>query len=292
MVTSATILFREAAPFLSIIDEVVPGAVAHEYTFVSDDWFKQWIDSKDFSVGKMLQIVALELVDKAHLAAVASLIRTKRWADAVCVTYEANNFPAWVGSARGLLESTGDILDGLLNVAATLAMNHRSIAECLAGRQSQFYDYSHLEKMLDHFVHASWMRVKKGEQNIGKAKDNVDYVALLQSVNPQAIPLYHRMCSVAHPSSASISYLYDLGAGKQGRLKLNPANDAEAINKLSQEFPDALRDMLIMSCNPPLLTLRVLHKFGVHPQLKALTKMDWDVIPAWAKIKRELNIQS
>jgi hypothetical protein len=62
-----------------------------------------------------------------------------------------------------------------------------------------------LERQLDHFVHAKWMRAKRGEESILKAKDNVDYVSALDQAIPNVKPLYHRLCSVCHPSSATLS---------------------------------------------------------------------------------------
>ena len=55
-------------------------------TFVSDDWFVNWMKSDDFSVERYNGIVALELIDKAHLAAMTALMRSKQWAHAACLT--------------------------------------------------------------------------------------------------------------------------------------------------------------------------------------------------------------
>ena len=38
-------LFRGSAPLLKLIDEIIPIASKHTYTFVSDDWYKGWTQS-------------------------------------------------------------------------------------------------------------------------------------------------------------------------------------------------------------------------------------------------------
>ena len=95
------------------------------------------------------------------MASVSALLRAKRWADATCVTYEKENFVGWAASFRGLLESAGDTYDGLVRIPAALALHHRGISLCLAGREQNWVRAKELEDALDHFVHAKWTRAKK-----------------------------------------------------------------------------------------------------------------------------------
>ena len=74
-------LFGESAFYLSLIDEILPIALRHEYKFINDDAFASMKNSKEFSPSILNLILAFELIDKAHLAATAALLRTKRWAD-------------------------------------------------------------------------------------------------------------------------------------------------------------------------------------------------------------------
>src|SRR6185437_186528 len=108
-----------------------------------------------------------------------------------------------------------------------LAGHHRPIASSLSGRaSSQVYDLSETENLLDHYVLAKWMRVKSGEESVLKAKENAAYVGRIEKVLPGALKFYQRMCGIAHPSSASIEYLYDYNIEVGGRLKLTTTNDA------------------------------------------------------------------
>jgi hypothetical protein len=176
-------------------------------------------------------------------------------------------FFAWTASFRGLLESAGDTVDGLLSIAMSLALHCHGIAKQLVGNDEALFDAGELERPLDHFVLAKWMRLKRGEETILKAKDNVDYVVAIERVIPNIETLYHRLCAVRHPSSASIVYLYDFEA--DGSFKLSPNKDRETILAICKEYPDALRDALMMHCNPALLILRVLHKFHLSTYWRA-----------------------
>jgi hypothetical protein len=228
---------------------------------VSDDWYKEWAESDEFSIKRRNFIIAMELIDKAHLASITALLRAKRWADATCLAYEKENFLSWAASVRGLLESAGDTVESLLNIPITLALRHRDLAGFLAGNDEGALIAEEIEGKLDHFIHAKWMRAKRGEENVIKAKDNVEYVGALEQVIPnvELKPLYHRLCAICHPSNASIEYFYDASAA--GNLRLAPAKDKEAIIAICQEYPDALFYALQVHCLLPFLTLRVLHKF-------------------------------
>lgn len=283
-------VFGQAAPFLNTIEDLLPAALQHRYRFSSDESFDAWRNSDKFEISQLNALTSLELVDKAHLAATTALIRTKSWADAVCLTYQADNFLGWASTARGLVENAGDVVDGLLQIAPAFAENHRTIQQCLSGKmKSKTMIFSALEKPLDHFVHAKWMRAKKGEEQPLKAKDNVEYVKGLETVIPGITRFYHRLCAICHPSNASIDYLYDMGTLNQRGFRLSRSKGIDEIENLNVEFPDVLAASLMMSCNPCLLILRVLHKFNVHPKIHALKRLDWDQIKMWRSIEKQLK---
>ena len=157
-------LFGDAAFFLDVVDAIAPVAFGHTYHFMPDDVFAKWKESENFSWETFNAITSHELIDKAHLAAMTALIRTKRWAVAICLMEEAHNLVGWASAARGLLESSGDIVDGLTAIAA----HHGDISRCLSGHEPIPVRLAELEKPLDHFVHGRWMRSKKGEDNLLK----------------------------------------------------------------------------------------------------------------------------
>jgi hypothetical protein len=286
---SATSVFGKAAVYFELMTEVFRVATRHKYQFLDDELFQEWLKSDYYTVSECNRILALELVDKAHLAAVASLLRTRRWADAVVIAHEQSNVLAWASAVRGLLENAGDILDGLGAIPMSLARIHGVIRLCLSGKSKEHFGFSELEHMLDHFVLAKWIRVKKGEASVLKSKDNAEYIRQLEPIMPGAVDFYHRLCSITHPSADSINWLYALDPGMVGGLKLIPDGDLKAIEKIASSHPGALQDMLMVSCNVALLILRVLHKFDVHPQLAVLKNIKWSGFQDWARVEQILR---
>ena len=150
-------LFGQAAPYLKLVDEgIEPRATAHQYSFVDDDWFRQWAGSPESSVASINQLAAHDLLEKAHLSAMTALIRTKRWADAACLMGDHQNFLGFAAALRGLLESAGDIVDGLRSVGANLAAAHQTLNRCLSGKETRAVrGWETIERDLDHFIHRS-----------------------------------------------------------------------------------------------------------------------------------------
>lgn len=289
MQPSTPSVFGKAAVYFELMPEVIRVATRYKYRFLADELFQEWLRSDDYTISAYNHILALELVDEAHLAAVAALLRTRRWADAVVFAHGQSNVLAWASAVRGLLESAGDIEDGLGAIPISLAQNHHVISLCLSGKSKVNVGFREIEDLLSHFVLAKWIRVKKGEASVLKSKDNAEYVRRLEPIIPGAVDFYHRLCSITHPSADSIDWLFALDASEDGGLKLMPEGDLKAIEKIAASHPDALSDMLMVSCNAALLVLRVLHKFGVHPQLGVLKKFNWSGIRYWSKVEQALR---
>src|SRR5262245_34150434 len=209
--------FGPGVYYFTLIDAITPIVLKHKYKFFSDEWFSEWTKSQQqCSVEDVNFILAWELVEKAHLAAVTALFRAKRWADAICLMYDNSNFIGWAASLRGLLETAGDTVDGLRDIPFELAEHYHLIKSCLARKEkNSLYGFAEFESKLDHFVHAQWMRTPRGVENKLKAKEAVTYVASLHNVLPGAVDLYHRLCAISHPSNASLNYFYEFASGHE-----------------------------------------------------------------------------
>ncbi|MBU0584031.1 MAG: hypothetical protein KKB66_16055 [Alphaproteobacteria bacterium] len=267
-------VFHDAELYFPIIESVLLRVQRHRYAFLSDEWYRQQVEIDALSVADRNQIVALDLIEKAHLAAVTSLIRIKRWADAAILMHSSENFLGFCGALRGLIEHSGDTVDGLLNLGGSIAANHRTLSQMFKGKvKKDLVDCSAMEAVVDHYIHAGWVNQKSVADRALAAKPNVEYVRLVERALPGAVTLYHRLCAIVHPSNASISWLYQFDP-ESGLLMVVP-NDSERISSLCNEFPEAASVTLQLACNSALITLRVLHKFGHHPQLPELKGLDW-----------------
>ncbi|MBY5585635.1 hypothetical protein [Rhizobium leguminosarum] len=280
-------LFNGADLYFPLLERTVPRILTHRYTFISDDWYKDQVDGGKLSAAEMNAVVAVDLLEKAHLAAATSLIRILRWADAVCLMYETKNYPGFAGALRGLIENGGDTVDGLLNIPAALAAYHHRLKEMLAGKMtSGLADCSALEHMLDHYIHAGW--AGKKSDPVRAAKANAEYVALIEKVVPSALSLYHRLCAIVHPSNQSVGWLFDFDELGDRRIALT-MDDAAKIDAILVEFPSAIGQTFSLTCNCALLTLRVLHKFPLHPKIPELKKVDWSPVPVGRDVEQLLR---
>src|SRR5438132_238197 len=94
-------LFKGAARFFPLIAQIVPRALQHRYSFVNDEWFRDAWNTGKLSVAEYNHLIVVEVLDKSHLAAVSTLIRIERWADAVCIMHDTVNFPGFASAMRG-----------------------------------------------------------------------------------------------------------------------------------------------------------------------------------------------
>lgn len=277
--------FGRSAVYFDVVSQIIPRLTAHRYHFMPNDVFREWIERESIPVERANQVHARELLDNAHLAATTALARTMYWAEAMCIAYQHSNFLSWASAARGLLESSGDIGDGLLNVPPFLAQHHPMLSAALAGAHKSPMDLRAPEQALGHYIRAQWTRDKSGE--IPRAKDNVEYVRWIERANVRGIvPLYHKLCGITHPASGSLDYMYVYG---EDGLRLEMQQGQIAIESICSEFSDVFPASIMLPCNGALLILRVLHKFGRHPKLPELRKLDWNQIKMWPEIQTMLD---
>lgn len=284
-----TAIFGESVIYFSLIDTLLSRVRAHRYSFSDNEWLNERVEKGEIGVAACNQLMALDILEKAHLSAVTALIRIQRWAEAMCLMYQTENYPGYAGALRGLLENGGESVDGLLNVAATLADLHRTLKGMLAGKiDNVIVDCSAIEQVLDHFIHAGWTGKKPQNDPVATARANADYVRRIESGVPGAVSLYHRLCAIVHPSNMSINWLFNFDPRGDGRMTLG-SQDAERIRALHREFPNVANVTMQMTCNSALLTLRVLHKFPLHPKIPELKKLDWDKVKVGRDIEKMLR---
>lgn len=282
-------LFKEAAFYFPLLEEVLPRAMQHRYSFVEDKWFQDAAKSQAIGIAEINYFIVLDLLEKSHLSSVTALIRLQRWADAICLMHGSANYLGFAAAYRGLLESGGDAVDGLLNIAVSLATHRGNFSLALSKQaDSALVDCSEIERPLDHYIHAGWTGKKSQGDSTFTAKANVEYIRQIEKTLPQTVSLYHRLCAIVHPSNASIDWLFEFDS-EGHRYTTLASNDAAKIAGLCNEFPEAASVTFQMACNSALLVLRVLHAFPLHPRIPELRKLDWSKVPAAREVERYLR---
>jgi hypothetical protein len=136
-----------------------------------------------------------------------------------------------------------------------------------------------MEDELIGYSHAR--HVRKGE-HVPKshvARPTIYYINLLEQEAGLSglAELYRELCEVMHPGASSVLYqfLSELSACGHATYKSRPMADAFNIQRITAEWKDNIRALLHLGFDPALITLKVLHKFGLFPKLPELRKFDF-----------------
>ncbi|CAL2106057.1 hypothetical protein T190115A13A_10213 [Tenacibaculum sp. 190524A02b] len=99
--------------------------------FLKDVDFKNYtydiIDNSHFenetskNVSDIQRIYWEEILQRAHWASITSIVRNQKWLKAIELSIKNKNFLSFTSTLRSLIESSGDNLLSLDNVALTLA---------------------------------------------------------------------------------------------------------------------------------------------------------------------------
>lgn len=257
-----------------------------EYTFLENSYFA---DNKDNlpNMASAQKIYWSEILMRAHLASVASIVRTSRWIDVTTREYEAGNIYGWASASRSLMEAAGDSMHSLGAVAMSLAENQSSIQRAIEGQSNlEAVVSKELEDILIHFTHARKTAKSENVPQSHTAKYAFEYIKELTNMNIEgSSELYSDLCSLVHPADTSVSLLFE----KNGKvLRVSAAVEKEMLHAWAEASKDTLGGALQAAFNPAILTLKVLQKFGVFQQIKELRNTGLEHLPLWKKIECRL----
>ncbi|MGR9431382.1 hypothetical protein [Rhizobium leguminosarum] len=285
-VGKAKALFGDAAgTYGSIINEIEPFLVRDGYKFEPVEEFEQ--RSANWTVGEINRIYWVEMLQRAHMASVAAIVRTCRWVDVAVREYDAANIFGWSSAARSIIEAAGDAGEVLAAVPRTLAENKMMIQGCLSGSSTVLQTSADLEDLLIHFSHAR--RIAKGEiaPDSHRAKSSATYVDFVTRMNVGDVrSLYSALCEIVHPASASVALFF---TGVDNTLTLDFKSEGDFLKRNAKASRQVLAGCLMSSFNPALLTLRVLHSFDHFTKITPLKKVNFNAIPAWPPIEKLLK---
>ena len=218
-----------------------------------------------------------EILFRAHLSSVTSIARTTKWAQA-----NANaNLYAWSAACRSLLESCGDSGQSLGSVSLTLARFHRMINREIEGRGTgDFIAAPELENTLIHFTHARKIsKHDRVEEETHKARQPWEYIKFIEAMKiAGANELYSDLCEIVHPAATSVGLMI---VEKNGGFAVYFEQEGRLLSALVSDRRELLSNVLMSAYNPPLLILRVPHKFRLFAQIDALRHYRFDAIPLW-----------
>lgn len=282
-------IFGDAAEaYGRLINEIAPCLTRERYAFEDLEVYRQKSLDPVTSHPYAGQIYWSEILARAHMASVSSILRTTRWADAALREYIAGNLFGWASSCRSLIESAGDSGHSLSGVPLTLAKHHRGIKNELSGKNGKVRIFAReLEDALIHFSHARKIKKNEDAPQSHKAMQSTEYIKFIEDMKVVGVrELYAYLCELVHPAASSISTLFVPCAEA---WVLSPENEQVVLKKVARESSSLMAEVMMAAYNPPILILKVLHTFDLFTKIDVLRKFDFSQIPLWPKIALALR---
>lgn len=285
---SEKIFGKDGARFLACLQPLISELIASRtrYAYMKPEVFKE-LALRDTS--QAMATYWSEMLGRAHLAAVTSIIRTYRWAQGMASSHKAGLYLPYCASFRGLLESVADTHDSLQSVALTLAKNHDTISLALAGQSSVAMISSELEDTLIHYAYAR--KIEKGFTAPAThiAKTAADYLKTIAAFAPFDVKaLYAELCQLAHPAAQTVHYMLDVLSADESVL--NASRESELIEHFASMHATAFPWTLMYGFNSSILVLKVLNHFdNKNYHVAVVNRMEPDGMPAWTKIESILS---
>lgn len=286
-------VFGEKGPQLFENIRTVMRALVHtpvRYQYITEEKHSDLFLNKPF---EGVQVQILELLNHAHFAAVATMVRAYRWAQGCLNAYSQDLFLPFCASARGLLEAVGDSHDVLPIVPLVLAENHVDIKKALVAEMPLgALDTEKIEEILLHFSHAR--RLDKTEKHSSPdylaAKLPSSYTKPLEDFPPgNFYAWYQELCEFAHPASDSVCYM--LVPNDKDCFELQPSVDRERILAHISDHQDQLTELLRLSQVPAIVMLRVLSHIGpTELCVRTINQIDISHIKLWQKCAKAMNV--
>ena len=288
----ASVLNAEGIRFVEMVDDLSLERVETHYRFTDEESFRQLL-SRD--LGEGMRVYWTEILQRAHLAAVTAVLRSRQWFSGVEHAIDQENFLMFAAGLRGLMESAADASTALVGTPLNLAHWHSMIVEALKGQAASVSICSELEDELIHYSHGRRI-TRAGRPDAPKthqARQVQDYLSIFRDQNAENVRrCYRDLCDITPPGASSVwMWLHAAdGSGREFRLSAQ-GNEALIIGFLHR-YPTIPLELLMFAFNAPAITLSVLNYFPI-ADLHTPELLTWhlDGIPAWTKCRDRLEGQ-
>lgn len=277
---------KTAELYLHTLNQLPLAQLRKSYTFMKVDEFRNILES-DLSKG--MQIYWHEMLQRAHLAAATSILRSRRWLDGIISATTDKNVLLFAAALRGFIESAADTNTSLLRVPKTIATNRVMIATALAGQANIMHIADELEEMLIHFSHAR--KLKKGEvaPTYHQTKRVVDYIEVLEKASGhRVVESYSELCDFTHAGWSSVALWF--GGDPDVEEKLVPCREEWVMDSLLERYQPIFVELLMLAFNTPVITLATLNYFPTTElHTPELRKWNLSDIQEWKTIQEAMR---
>ena len=288
--TLESVLHRQVMPFIELVDSLSLESLTTRYSFVDDGEFLELL-TRDVNEGT--RVYWIEMLSRAHIAAVTGILRSRHWVSAILSAYSEQNALGFAAAFRALMESAADTSDGLRSTPPTLAHLHHEISEALAGRTTVMFGSKELEDDLIHYTHARFLKPDERDSlpRSHKALRPSALKDLKELGNTDKVTAAYRFLSdLTHPAAASVWIWLSQVGGTGLEFTLSPKQGEAVISAFLEVYETVLLDVLMLAFNTPVVVLDTLNQFPIREfHTPALLDADLGVLAAWRESLSEME---
>lgn len=265
-------------------EESIPGVA---YKFIKDEDFLK-IDN----IPESQLVYWSEIIQRLHACSATTLLRLKKWIEAIQVAFEQKNYYGFCASLRGLIEACSDSFYTLGRVIYPIAENFKQIRIATKGESNQTNLSETIENHLIHYLLARKLTRSEKDSfpDSHSAKQVREYLESLNDDN--AIELYAELCQVSHPSTMSlIPFLIE---HDEYGLMLHKEQIDDTLNRnILERHRETIYNCTMYALATSLCGLKMTNHFDVplfeslHTDEKAFISLEGH--PLWVGIEEQIN---
>lgn len=141
----------EYVHFVHVVEELSRSLIGFKYRFMPKEDYEKL---KKTDKKEAAYVYWLEILYRAHSAAVTSIMRNHRWMKGALLAAGQNNYLLTMAAFRGFIESAADTDIGLRDVPLTLAECSKVIEQALQRNFCNPVEVNTLEDKLIHYAFA------------------------------------------------------------------------------------------------------------------------------------------
>ncbi|WP_077261235.1 hypothetical protein [Vibrio campbellii] len=204
-----------------------------------------------------------EMLQRYHFCCATTLLRLKKWFEALKLSYDAENYYGFCTALRGIIESCADSFYLFGKITYAFADNFSHIKQAVTGQSKIALLSEEAENELIHYMYAR--KLTKEEKNSAPSCHNVklvsDYLNVMKS--EKLNELYSELCQVSHPSMLSlIPFVYST---EEHAIILHGDTVDSSLNKgLINRFDETIYQATILAIIPALTGLRIINSLNAN----------------------------
>ena len=282
---TAKLIFGDYGYQIPLIRDLVSRLEPFTYYFMPDDAFLELLQEATDPYESQ-SIYCSEILQRAHLAAIVSLVRADRWLNGVIHGFVTENLFVFAAALRGFLESSADTHYVLAPVPRDFSEKAEMLQKCLTKiPRTELYLFPELEDRLIHFSHGRKIGKSEHAPESHRAKTMRYYIDYLQEHGDAGLhDFYSEMCEITHPAADSVLCMLDTTDGSN--IQFNKNFDGVYMLHLLTRYR-ASTDWLFAQCiSPALMTLGLIIMMNL-PELKteALDRIDLKKVGKWIEFR-------